>query len=70
LVNPLDVEGLAATMERVLADQELRGELREKGLTQAEKFSWERTARETLAMYRAVVCPRQVFCYNGRESAK
>jgi glycosyltransferase involved in cell wall biosynthesis len=48
LVDPLDVEGLAAAMERVLGDEELRAELIERGFEQARKFSWEKCARETL----------------------
>jgi len=54
MVDPLDAEGLAAAMERALRDQALREEMREKGLKQAAKFSWERTAREMLEVYRAV----------------
>lgn len=48
LVDPLDVEGLAAAMERVLGDEELRADLIDRGFEQARKFSWERCARETL----------------------
>ena len=48
LVDPLDVEGLAAALERVLRDEELRAELIERGFEQVRKFSWERCARETL----------------------
>ena len=48
LVDPLDVEGLAAAMERVLGDDALRAELIERGFERARKFSWERCARETL----------------------
>jgi len=48
LVDPLDVEGLAAAMERVLGDEALRAELIERGFERARKFSWERCARETL----------------------
>jgi len=48
LVDPLDVEGLAAALERVLGDEELRAELIERGFEQVRKFSWERCARETL----------------------
>ena len=48
LVDPLDVEELAAAMERVLRDEELRAELIERGFEQVRKFSWERCARETL----------------------
>ena len=48
LVDPLDVEGLAAALERVLRDEDLRAELIERGFEQTRKFSWERCARETL----------------------
>jgi glycosyltransferase involved in cell wall biosynthesis len=48
LVDPLDVAGLAAAMERVLVAEELRDELVERGFEQVRKFSWERCARETL----------------------
>ena len=50
-VDPLDVEALAEAMERLLRDDGLRADLRERGLRRAEEFSWERTARQTLAVY-------------------
>ncbi|MCX7840979.1 MAG: glycosyltransferase family 4 protein [Anaerolineae bacterium] len=55
LVAPDDVEGLAVAMSRVLTDSALREELRIKGLKRAQTFSWERAARETLAVYRKVM---------------
>ncbi|MCC7355738.1 MAG: glycosyltransferase family 4 protein [Anaerolineae bacterium] len=55
LIDPYDVDALAAAICRVLADEGLRREMRAKGLIQAATFSWERTARETLAAYRRVV---------------
>ncbi len=42
------VEALTAVCERA----EWRAELRVRGLARAAEFSWERTARETLAVYR------------------
>jgi glycosyltransferase involved in cell wall biosynthesis len=54
LVDPLDVEGLATTMERVLGDEELRAKLIECGFAQARKFPWERCARETLSVLESV----------------
>lgn len=54
LVDPTDVETLAAAMRSVLEDQALRVEMREKGLKQAARFSWEETARQTLRVYRSV----------------
>lgn len=50
-VDPLDTEALAGAMESVLRDDGLRVDLRERGLRRAREFSWERTARETLAVY-------------------
>lgn len=50
-VDPGDVEGLAAAIHRVLTDDPLRANLRQRGLMRAAQFRWERTARETLAIY-------------------
>jgi glycosyltransferase involved in cell wall biosynthesis len=55
LVDPHDVDELTVAMWRVLNDDELRQEMRQKGLRQAGRFSWERAARETLDIYRSVL---------------
>ncbi len=52
LIDPHDADELTVAMWRVLNDAELRQEMRAKGLRQAERFSWERAARETLDIYR------------------
>jgi glycosyltransferase involved in cell wall biosynthesis len=52
LVDPNDIDELTVAMWRVLNDSTLRDEMREKGLRQAARFSWERAARETMAIYR------------------
>ncbi|MCS6850880.1 MAG: glycosyltransferase family 4 protein [Gemmataceae bacterium] len=46
-----DPEAFAAAIVRVADDPQLQAELREKGLRRAATFSWERCARETLAVY-------------------
>jgi glycosyltransferase involved in cell wall biosynthesis len=51
LVDPHDVDEITVSMWRVLNDEGLRREMRSKGLRQAARFSWERAARETLAIY-------------------
>ena len=51
-VDPYDVEALAGAMHRTLTNASLQEELREKGLKRAKQFTWERTARETIAVYR------------------
>ena len=51
-VDPSSVDHLAAALVRVMADRELRAELRRRGIEQAQQFSWERTAAGTLAALR------------------
>jgi len=56
-VDPLDIEGLAEAMRRVLDDEALRQEMRERGLQRARDFSWTKTAQETVQVYqRAMEC--------------
>jgi glycosyltransferase involved in cell wall biosynthesis len=52
LVDPYDVDALAAALEKVVSDADLRSELRVKGLARAKLFEWRETARQTLAVYR------------------
>jgi glycosyltransferase involved in cell wall biosynthesis len=54
LVSPTDVQRLAEAIERVLNGADLRGEMRARGIAQAKRFTWERTARQTLDLYRSV----------------
>jgi glycosyltransferase involved in cell wall biosynthesis len=59
LVHPLDVPALAEAMGAALGDQPLRSHLREAGLQRAALFSWERTARETVDVYREAAGRRE-----------
>ncbi len=52
LVDPDDVAGLAAAMERVSLDDGLAGELRRRGLRRAAEFSWTRSALTLLSELR------------------
>lgn len=47
LVDPKNIEELAQKMAKVAENADLRNEMREKGLKQAQKFSWEKCAGET-----------------------
>jgi glycosyltransferase involved in cell wall biosynthesis len=58
LVDPLDVDAIAGAIRRVTADAELSARLRERGLARAAELTWERTARETAAVYRDVAAAR------------
>jgi len=51
LIDPLSADDLAAALRRLLDDADLRARLGAAGLARAGLFSWQRTARETLAVY-------------------
>ncbi len=50
-VEPLDVDGLAAAMTRVIEDAGLREDLRRRGALRIKAFSWEQSARDLLRVY-------------------
>lgn len=54
LVDPVSPDEMAAAMARLLAEPELRAELIRRGLARSRAYTWERTARLTLAVYREV----------------
>jgi glycosyltransferase involved in cell wall biosynthesis len=53
LVNPLDTKEIADAMFQFSESEELKNNYREKGKKQVEKFNWEKTAQETLALYKS-----------------
>ena len=54
-VDPQDWDGLASGLRRVLTDAAFADDLRAKSLSHAARFSWEKCARETLAVYDEIV---------------
>ncbi len=54
LLPPQDAEAWANAIEDVWYGEALRDDLAQRGPLQAQQFSWERAARETLAIYRRV----------------
>jgi glycosyltransferase involved in cell wall biosynthesis len=51
LVDPTDVDAISAGLRRLCDDHSLRDRLRAAGRERAVQFSWETTARKTLAVY-------------------
>ena len=49
-VDPYDVDSIRAGLEELLGDGERRAQLAAAGRERAREFSWDRTARETLAL--------------------
>lgn len=54
LIDPSDINDLAKGIEKVLTNDDYRDKLIQLGRKQANKFSWEKCARETLAVYEKI----------------
>ncbi len=54
MVDPLQPAALAQSITTILTDANLVEDLRQKGLSRVKEFSWEQTARNTLAVYTSV----------------
>ena len=57
-LDPDDTRGIAAAIISLCCDAALHQSMRQAGLAQAARFSWQRTAQETLAVYREVLSSR------------
>jgi glycosyltransferase involved in cell wall biosynthesis len=51
-VNPIDTKEIAEAIMKFTTDENLRNDYKMKGLEQVKKFNWEKTARETLEVYK------------------
>lgn len=49
--DPYDVHDMATKIDSVISDEAKRNSMKEAGLQQAAKYSWERMARQTLEVY-------------------
>ncbi len=54
MVNPQDEDGLAQAMHAVLTNDELRQSLIKRGLSRAQKFTWQKAAHQTLKVYEKI----------------
>jgi glycosyltransferase involved in cell wall biosynthesis len=55
LADPNDIAGIAAALAAIVDDAAEAERLRQLGLARASELSWERFARQTLAVYRQVL---------------
>ena len=53
--DPHDTEQMILATRAVLADAALRAEMRRRGLAQAARFSWQKAAQETWALYQSLI---------------
>jgi glycosyltransferase involved in cell wall biosynthesis len=55
LVDSKKSESIADALLKVLSNKKLREQLGKNGVAQAKKFSWEKCAQKTLAVYKSVI---------------
>jgi glycosyltransferase involved in cell wall biosynthesis len=58
LLSPTDHEVWAATLQRVWHDNDMREQLRQRGLQRAATFTWQTAAQQTLDLYRRIAQKR------------
>lgn len=58
LVDPYDVTAIATGLRTMLGDPALRASMVARGLDRAKEFSWEKSARQVLAVFDAVAGDR------------
>ena len=54
LINPTSVEELIASIKKITTNKKLKETMQKKGYEQIKKFSWEKTAQQTAAVYAQV----------------
>ncbi|MDY7041557.1 MAG: glycosyltransferase, partial [Chloroflexota bacterium] len=59
LTQPDDPPALAAAISRLARDSILRQRLADGAATLAQQFTWEKIATRTLALYEALMTPRE-----------
>jgi glycosyltransferase involved in cell wall biosynthesis len=55
LLPPGDINIWEQAIRKILKDDQLRADMRRKGLQQAARFTWEKTARKTLDVYQELL---------------
>jgi glycosyltransferase involved in cell wall biosynthesis len=53
--DPEDVDHMQSVVEKALFDDTLLGEMVKRGYQRSSMFSWDRTASQTLALYRSLL---------------
>jgi glycosyltransferase involved in cell wall biosynthesis len=53
-VDPYKIDAILEGMRKILFQPDLRQTLRERGLVQADRFSWEESAQKVLNLYEAI----------------
>lgn len=55
LVDPNNIDSINHTLTRIIGNKDLRNDLIDKGYKNKARFSWEKTAEETIKVYESVL---------------
>lgn len=55
LVNPKSVGEIADAMQTIASNESIQDDLRTRGLARAKQFTWDRTVRQTIGVYRKAI---------------
>lgn len=53
--DPYNVDDIVKAIKKIVSDKQTRTKLIKKGLDQAKKYSWDKTARKTLEVYNGLI---------------
>ncbi|MFA7244333.1 MAG: glycosyltransferase family 1 protein [Patescibacteria group bacterium] len=53
--DPYDIEDMSMAMKTIVEDEKLQKELSQKGLKWVARYDWEKTAKETLDVYKSLL---------------
>lgn len=56
ILSPDDINGMVENINKILSNHHEADVMRQKGLVQAQKFSWSNTALQTLKIYSELIC--------------
>jgi glycosyltransferase involved in cell wall biosynthesis len=56
-IDPIDTAALSTALRRILEDSALRADLAQRGLVQAQNFSWQKAVDELESVYRSIANP-------------
>jgi glycosyltransferase involved in cell wall biosynthesis len=65
LIDPYNTAEIAQAIASVLKNEGLRDNLRTSGLARSRLFNWDKTARETLSLYREVIAESKAGRHGG-----
>jgi len=59
--NPHNINEIKQMIEKLLSDKSLREKMIKKGLKQAQLFSWDKSAKEHLEVFKEILINRSIF---------